>query len=93
MEPAVDLGRDEVLQLVGVGLDGIGERMTRFFLETWDAPDAPFVALLRSVTTNEQAAEMPRLLAREVSDAPSHRSRLDLPQLRPRSPPVTWCRA
>jgi AcrR family transcriptional regulator len=72
-----------VPQLVGPGLDGLGERLTRFFLETWDLPDAPFVALLRSVTTNEAAAEMLRqFLAREVVGRVAASLELDRPRLR-----------
>lgn len=72
-----------VQQLVGAGLDGVGERLVRFFLETWDTPDAPFVALLRSVTTNEQAAGMLReFLAREVVGRVAGSLDLDHPELR-----------
>jgi AcrR family transcriptional regulator len=72
-----------VKQLIGPGLDGAGERLVRFFLETWDAPDAPFVALLRSVTTNEQAAEMLRqFLTREVVGRVAASLDLDRPELR-----------
>ena len=72
-----------VKQLIGPGLDGAGERLVRFFLETWDAPDTPFVALLRSVTTNEQAAEMLRqFLTREVVGRVAASLDLDRPELR-----------
>lgn len=56
-------------------LDGLGERLVRFFLHVWDDPvrRAPFLAVLGSAMTNEQAAVMLRefvsqaLLARLVS--------------------------
>ena len=72
-----------VPRLLGSGLDGLGERLARFFLETWDLPDAPFVALLRSVATSDQAAEMVRqFLAREVIGRIAASLELDRPQLR-----------
>ena len=39
-----------------------GERLARFFVETWDATAnrSPLVALIRSATTNDQAAELLR---------------------------------
>jgi AcrR family transcriptional regulator len=51
---------EAVPALLGQGVPGLGERLARFFLETWDAPDASMIALLRSVATSEQAAEMLR---------------------------------
>jgi AcrR family transcriptional regulator len=47
-------------------LDGprsqFGERMVRLFLSVWGNPDsrAPFLALMRSITSNEQAVRMLR---------------------------------
>ncbi|MFE6615621.1 TetR family transcriptional regulator [Amycolatopsis sp. NPDC057786] len=40
----------------------IGERLVRAFLGLWQAPDgrAPFLAMIRSATTNEQVATMMR---------------------------------
>lgn len=40
----------------------IGERLVRAFLGLWEAPDgrAPFLAMIRSATTNEQVATMMR---------------------------------
>lgn len=78
IDPAVMVPR-----LVEPGLDGLGERLVQFFLATWDAADSPFVALLRSVTTNEQAAEMLRqFLTREVVGRVAASLDLDRPQLR-----------
>lgn len=44
------------------GADGAGERAVRFFLSIWREPEAraPFLALLRGASTNEQAAAMMR---------------------------------
>ncbi|HJY26328.1 MAG TPA: TetR family transcriptional regulator [Actinomycetes bacterium] len=44
------------------GVDGLGERMTRFFLSVWGDPRGrePFLAVLRAALTNEQAAAMLR---------------------------------
>jgi AcrR family transcriptional regulator len=63
--------------------DGVGERLARFFLETWDRPDTPFTALLRSVATNDQAATMLReFVSREVLGVIAATLKLDQPQLR-----------
>jgi AcrR family transcriptional regulator len=42
--------------------DEIGERLVRTFLAIWEAPEgrAPFLAMIRSATTNEQVATMMR---------------------------------
>jgi len=54
--------------LFGQGVDGLGERLVRFFLEVWDGPEGqPFLALLRSVAASTEAAEMLRqFVTREV---------------------------
>ncbi|HEX6756527.1 MAG TPA: TetR family transcriptional regulator [Mycobacteriales bacterium] len=46
--------------LLAPGLDGLGERVVRFFLGVWDAPATrgPFLALVRSVTSHEESAAM-----------------------------------
>jgi AcrR family transcriptional regulator len=51
-----------VPQLVAGGTEGVGERFVRFFLGVWSDPDSrdPFLGLLRSATTHEQAATMMR---------------------------------
>jgi AcrR family transcriptional regulator len=48
--------------------EGLGERILRLFLSIWDQPGvSPFVALLRSASSNERAAAMLReFLSREV---------------------------
>lgn len=48
---------------------GTGERAARFFVETWDAAASrgPLLAMLRSASTNEQAADLLRsFLEREL---------------------------
>jgi AcrR family transcriptional regulator len=72
-----------VPRLLGPGIDGLGERIARFFLEAWDAPNGPFVALLRSVATSEKAAEMLRQFAsREVMGRVAAQLALDNPRRR-----------
>ncbi|MFL6128001.1 MAG: TetR family transcriptional regulator [Mycobacteriales bacterium] len=46
--------------LLGPGLDGLGERVVRFFVTVWEEPAArgPFLALIRSVTGHEESATM-----------------------------------
>jgi AcrR family transcriptional regulator len=46
--------------LLGPGVDGLGERVVRFFLTVWEEPAArgPFLALIRSVTGHEESAVM-----------------------------------
>ena len=46
--------------LLGPGLDGLGERVVRFFLTVWDDPATrgPFLALIRSVASHEESARM-----------------------------------
>ena len=63
--------------------DKIGERVLRLFLGVWrdSATRAPFLALIRSVSTNEQAAQMmrqfiERAMLTRVSEA------LDIPKIR-----------
>lgn len=58
---ALPFDPSEVLPtLIGPGLAGVGERVVRFFLSVWERPDSrePLLALMRSVTTNEQVAAM-----------------------------------
>ena len=50
------------------GPEGLGERILRLFLTIWDQPGvSPFVALLRSASSNERAAAMLReFISKEV---------------------------
>jgi AcrR family transcriptional regulator len=70
-------------RLLEAGVDGLGERLATFFFEVWDAPDSPFVALMRSVTESEKAAQMLRqFISREVFGRLATTLNLDDPQLR-----------
>ncbi len=53
VNPAVELAR-----ILGEGIDGAGERLVRFFTETWDADRRGnrLVALIRSAASDEAAA-------------------------------------
>jgi AcrR family transcriptional regulator len=55
-------------QLVAGPREQLGERFVRLFLALWRDPErrAPILALLRSATTNEQAAEMMRQFVTEA---------------------------
>ncbi|MDJ0345308.1 TetR family transcriptional regulator [Streptomyces sp. H10-C2] len=70
-EPALS-----VPDVVAGGPDGIGERLTRYFLGVWESPAtrAPLLTVIRSALTNETAAAvlrgflLRRLLERIASD-------------------------
>src|SRR2546430_16757456 len=55
-------------RLLEPGLDGLGARLVRFFLETWESPaGSPMLALIRSVVSSERAAALLRdFVTREV---------------------------
>jgi AcrR family transcriptional regulator len=61
---ALDLPVDPtfvIKQILGGGPDQAGERIVRTFLSVWDPHQGgPFVAMLRSVSSHEQAARMMR---------------------------------
>jgi len=78
-DPAVFLPR-----LLEPGIDGLGERLVRFFLETWDTPAGrPMLALIRSVVTNEDAATLLRdFVSREVLGRLAKALEVDEPRLR-----------
>lgn len=71
-------------RLLAPGLDGVGERLTRFFLDTWDSPAGqPLLGLIRSVVGNENAAAMMReFISREVLARLAKALEVDRPQLR-----------
>ena len=71
-------------RLIAPGLDGLGERLTRFFLDTWDSPAGqPLLGLIRSVVGNENAAAMMReFIGREVLARIAKALEVDQPQLR-----------
>ena len=70
--------------LIAGGVEGLGERLARFFLDTLDAPEGrPSLALIRSAITNENATALLREFVRHevlarVGDATS----LDHPEAR-----------
>ena len=71
-------------RLLEPGLEGLGERLVRFFLATWDSPaGSPLLALIRSVVTNQTAAALLRdFVSREVLARLAEAIELDEPQLR-----------
>src|SRR5260370_1390185 len=60
-------------RLLAPGLDGLGERLVRFFLETWGSPARrPMLAPIRSVVCRgEAAATLRGVFTRECSGAPA----------------------
>ncbi len=70
--------------LLQPGLDGLGTRIARFFLETWEARGGSRVlALIRSAVSNEGAATLLRdFVTREVLARVSEALELDQPRLR-----------
>src|SRR6266446_4245942 len=75
---------DFIPRLLAPGLDGLGGRLVRFFLETWDSPaGSPMLALIRSVVGSEHAAATLReFVSREVLGRMAAAIQLDRPQLR-----------
>lgn len=71
-------------RLLAPGPDGLGERLVRFFVETWDSPaGSPFLGLIRSVVGNEDAAaQLREFVTREVLGRLARALELDQPQLR-----------
>jgi AcrR family transcriptional regulator len=75
---------DFVPALLAPGREGLGERVASFFLETWDSPGGrPLLGLVRSMVTNEKAAEMMRqFITREVLGRIAASLEVDQPKLR-----------
>jgi AcrR family transcriptional regulator len=71
-------------RLLAPGLDGLGERLARFFIDTWDSPaGSPLLGLIRSVVSSESAAAMLReFVSREVLGRLAEALDLDQPQVR-----------
>ena len=71
-------------RLLAPGIDGLGERLTLFFLETWDSPaGASLLGLIRSVVSSELAADLMReFVTREVLGRLAAAIEIDHPQLR-----------
>ncbi|HEU5286785.1 MAG TPA: TetR family transcriptional regulator [Candidatus Limnocylindria bacterium] len=67
---AMDFPRpaDVLPRVFGPGVEGLGERVTRFFLETWESDAGEgLLGLLRSLHTSERAAVMMReFVSREL---------------------------
>ena len=79
VDPAVFIPR-----LLEPGIDGLGERLVTFFLDTWDSPSgASLLGLIRSVVSSELAADLMReFVTREVLGRLTEAIKLDYPQLR-----------
>jgi AcrR family transcriptional regulator len=71
-------------RLLAPGLEGLGERLTFFFLDTWDSPAGqPLLGLIRSVVGSESAAALMReFISREVLGRLAKALEVDKPQLR-----------
>lgn len=71
-------------RLLAPGIDGLGERLVLFFLETWDSPaGASLLGLIRSVVSSELAADLMReFVTREVLGRLASAIKVDHPQLR-----------
>ena len=54
--------------LVAPGVDGLGDRLVRFFVDTWDSPaGGAMLGVIRSVVANDDAATLMReFITREV---------------------------
>ncbi|MBO0703409.1 MAG: TetR family transcriptional regulator [Candidatus Dormibacteraeota bacterium] len=75
---------DVLPRLIAPGVEGLGERLARFFLETLDAPEGrPSLALIRSALSNENAIGLMReFVRREVLDRVAAATTLDRPETR-----------
>ena len=73
-----------VPRLLEPGLDGLGERMVRFFLAVWDSPDGqPLLGVIRSAVVSEQAAQLLReFVTREVLGRIAAVLQVDQPRFR-----------
>jgi len=71
-------------RLLAPGIEGLGERLVRFFVETWDSPaGSPMLAIVRSVVSSEAAATALReFVTREVLGRLAAAIDADEPQLR-----------
>ena len=75
---------EAIPELLIPGLDGLGVRLARFFIELWDSPaGARALALIRSVVSSESAAALMRDFAsREILTRVAQALELDHPQVR-----------
>jgi len=70
--------------LVAPGVDGLGDRLVRFFVDTWDSPaGSAMLGVIRSVVANDDAATLMReFITREVLGRLAKALDVDEPQLR-----------
>ena len=70
--------------LLEPGLDGLGERLARFFIEVWDSPAGSRAhAIVRSMVTSDSAAALMRdFVTREILARVAQALRLDRPDVR-----------
>lgn len=70
--------------LLAAGVDGLGERLLRFYLALWESDAAPtMLTVLRSAVSQERAADLLRsFLGREVIGRLAGELRADAPELR-----------
>jgi AcrR family transcriptional regulator len=70
--------------LVAPGVDGLGDRLVRFFVDTWDSPAGrAMLGVIRSVVANDDAATLMReFITREVLGRLAKALDVDEPQLR-----------
>jgi AcrR family transcriptional regulator len=75
---------EAIPELVRPGLDDLGVRLVRFFIDVWDSPAGSRAhALLRSVVASESAAGLMRdFVSREVLTRLAESLELDRPQIR-----------
>jgi len=75
---------EAIPELLKPGLEGLGVRLARFFLELWDSPaGARAHALIRSVVASDDAAALMRDFAtREILARVAQALELDHPQVR-----------
>jgi len=75
---------DAIPPLLAAGLDGLGIRLARFFIDVWDSPaGARAQALVRSVVASPEAAALMRdFVRREVLARVAEALELDDPEVR-----------
>src|SRR5256886_11661535 len=86
-QAAMDLPFDPaqaIPELLRPGLDGLGVRLARFFIDIWDSPAGVRAhAIVRSMVTSESAAALMRdFVSREILARVAQALELDHPQVR-----------
>jgi len=77
--------QDVVAAILGPGTDGVGERLTRFFLGVWDSPEGRtrILAILGAAAVNEAGARLIReFITRELLGRIATELAVDNPELR-----------